>query len=162
MYNFKSLNMLRVIIKACYVLLALALGLLYFVSFGKMTIAGEEFILFYENDAARLLFISFCGVIPAGYAALALIDKLLVNIKKDVVFNFANTKILSQLSIACCYAAVVGVVSIVTSCVDRLYDYLIAYIVLTAGEFFMALILQVIKLVFHKAITIKEENDLTV
>lgn len=165
MYKNKSVDILKVIIKICYVLLALVLFFMWFILTGKMSITDSEGVYVWrliDHIEFKFVFYPFLAVVPMGYIALALIDKLLGNIKKDIVFDTANTKILNYISVACIAAAVVGIVSTVVSITSDFYDYIYVYVVLAAGEFFMALVLQVIKQVFEKAIEIKEENELTI
>lgn len=161
MYKNKSADMLKVIIKICYVLLALVTFGIWFITTGNITLAGETLKLI-EEEEIKLISFSFYFVVPAGYVALACIDKLLTNVKKDMVFENITIKYLSVISLACVYAAAVGIVSVIVSIATGIYEFLIVLSVLSLGELFMALILQVIKQVFKKAIAIKEENELTI
>jgi len=162
MYKNKSADMLKVIIKICYVLLALVTFAIWFITTGDITLSGSEPFKLIEGEEIKLISFSFYFVVPAGYVALACIDKLLTNVKKDMVFENITIKYLSVISLACVYAAAVGIVSVVVSLVTGIYEFLIVLSVLSFGELFMALILQVIKQVFKKAIVIKEENELTI
>ncbi len=161
MYKNKSVDVLKVIIKICYVMLGVvALGMLFLIT-GTMSWDGDVFMLL-EAYEIRLLSFPFYAVVPAGYVALVCIDKLLTNIKKDLVFENITLKYLNIISYACVYAAAVGVISVVISLVSDVYNFLIVFSALAMGELFMALVLQVIKQVFKKAIAIKEENELTI
>lgn len=161
MYKNKSVDILKVIIKICYVMLAAVALLMWLVTTGTISWDGDTFRLI-EEFQVKLLSFPFYAVVPAGYAALVCIDKLLTNIKKELVFENITLKYLNIISYACVYAAVVGVTSVVISLASDVYDYLIVFSVLALGELFMALVLQVIKQVFKKAIAIKEENELTI
>lgn len=161
MYKNKSVDILKVIIKICYVMLAVLVFVMLFITTGTITLAGESFKLI-EDFQIKLLIFPFYAVVPAGYVALVCIDRLLTNIKKDLVFEAETLKYLNRISYACVYAAVVGVVSVVISLISGVYDFLIVFTLLSLGELFMAIVLQVIKQVFKKAITIKEENELTI
>ncbi len=161
MYQNKSVDILKVIIKICYILLAAVAFVMLFITTGTITWDGDSFKLI-EEFQVRLLSFPFYAVVPAGYAALVCIDKLLTNIKKDLVFEAATLKYLNIISYACVYASVVGIVSVVISLVSDVYDFIIVFSLLSLGELFMAIVLQVIKQVFKKAIDIKEENELTI
>lgn len=161
MYQNKSVDILKVIIKICYILLAAVAFVMLFITTGTITWDGDSFKLI-EEFQVRLLSFPFYAVVPAGYAALVCIDKLLTNIKKDLVFEAATLKYLNIISYACVYASVVGIVSVVISLVSDVYDFIIVFSLLSLGELFMAIVLQVIKQVFRKAIDIKEENELTI
>lgn len=161
MYQNKSVDILKVIIKICYILLAAVVFVMWFITTGTITWDGDSFKLI-EEFQVRLLSFPFYAVVPAGYAALVCIDKLLTNIKKDLVFEAETLKYLNIISYACVYASVVGIVSVVISLVSDVYDFIIVFSLLSLGELFMAIVLQVIKQVFRKAIDIKEENELTI
>ena len=161
MYKNKSVDVLKIIIKICYVLLAAVALAFGFITTGTITLDGESFMLIDEFEI-RLLSFPFYAVVPAGYAALVCIDRLLTNIKKDLVFESDTLKYLNIISCACIYAAVVGIVSVTISLLTDVYDFLIVFSLLTLGELFMAIVLQVIRQVFKKAIDIKEENELTI
>lgn len=161
MYQNKSVDILKVIIKICYILLAAVVFVMWFITTGTITWDGDSFKLI-EEFQVRLLSFPFYAVVPAGYAALVCIDKLLTNIKKDLVFEAATLKYLNIISYACVYASVVGIVSVVISLISDVYDFIIVFSLLSLGELFMAIVLQVIKQVFKKAIDIKEENELTI
>ena len=161
MYQNKSADILKAIIKICYVMLAAVVIVMLVITTGTITLSKESFKLI-EEIQVRLLIFLFYAVVPAGYAALVCIDKLLTNIKKDLVFESETLKYLNIISYACVYAAVVGIVSVVISLISGVYDFFIVFILLSLGEFFMAIVLQVIRQVFKKAIDIKEENELTI
>lgn len=161
MYKNKSVDVLKVIIKICYVMLAAVVVAFLLITTGTITLDGESFLLIYEFEI-RLLSFPFYAVVPAGYAALVCIDKLLTNIKKNKVFEFETLTYLNMISYACIYAAVVGIVSVIISLLTNVYDFLIVFFLLSLGELFMAIVLQVIRQVFKKAIDIKEENELTI
>lgn len=161
MYKNKSVDILKAIIKICYILLAAVAFAMLFITTGTITWDGDSFKLI-EEFQVRLLSFPFYAVVPAGYAALVCIDKLLTNIKKDLVFEAETLKYLNIISYACVYASVVGIVSVVISLISDVYDFIIVFSLLSLGELFMAIVLQVIKQVFKKAIDIKEENELTI
>lgn len=161
MKNNKFLNATQIFIKACYVLLAL------------FAIVSTWFTLqlfkpFIINSI--LLIIPFILVIPAGYAVLICLDKLISNIKDDIIFDEVNTKIFKKISTCCFYAAIVGIITSLVYIIidfnihhlDLLEIFSIPVIILTCGEAFMGLIVMIVKSVFERAIEIKNENDLTI
>lgn len=99
----KSVILTQVIVKACYVLLAaLAIVMLWiFLAFDIM------------NDIGKYILGPFYAVVPAGYCALICIDKLLNNVKKSIVFDKKNVKLLRIISWCCFYAAFIGALSVV-------------------------------------------------
>lgn len=161
MYKNKSVDVLKTIIKICYIMLAAVAAAILLITTGTITLSGEAFKLIDEFEI-RLLSFPFYAVVPAGYAALVCIDKLLTNIKKDLVFEPDTLKYLNIISYACIYAAVVGIMSVTISLLTDVYDFVIVFSMLSLGELFMAIVLQVIRQVFKKAIDIKEENELTI
>lgn len=161
MYKNKSVDVLKTIIKICYIMLAAVTAAILLITTGTITLSGESFKLIDEFEI-RLLSFPFYAVVPAGYAALVCIDKLLTNIKKDLVFEPDTLKYLNIISYACIYAAVVGIMSVTISLLTDVYDFIIVFSMLSLGELFMAIVLQVIRQVFKKAIDIKEENELTI
>ncbi len=160
MYNNKTTNALKIIIKICYAVLALVT-----VAFWVVQLFGAHGVLWIDGVEKEyyLLLFSFTAVVPAGYAALIFIDKLLTNVKRDIIFEASTTKYLDIISYACVYASIVGIISAIAGAfIDKTGLIIIFLLVLSMGEIFMALILKVIKKVFAKAIELKEENDLTI
>ncbi|MCM1286112.1 MAG: DUF2975 domain-containing protein [Acetobacter sp.] len=149
-----SVKITHFAVRLCYVLLtaaAIGLPIILFKGFYNFEILGEikDFIL-----------IPFYFVVPAGYVALFCLDRLLINIRKGIVFDKKNVKILRTISIACLYAGLVGIVSFIAVMIlDFMFETLL---ILAMGEIFMALVVRVVQNVFEKAIDIKEENDLTI
>lgn len=156
MYKNGNITALKTIIKLCYVGLAVVT-----VGMWIVRIVDAQLISAIIKDYFAAL-IPFTFVVPAGYIALAYIEKLLTNVSENRVFESTTTKYLNIICYCCVYAAVVGVVSVVVSLALKINSFVILISVLTLGELFMALLLKVIKSVFAKAIEIKEENDLTV
>lgn len=154
MKSNKFLNATQIFVKACYVLLAL------------LAIFGTYAII-YANGGWDNILLPFCIpfflVLPAGYAVLIFLDKLLSNIKLDIIFDKENTEIFKKISICCFYAAIIGIITcaayIITD-ITKLFE--IPILILACGEAFMGLITIVIKIVFNRAIEIKTENDLTI
>lgn len=101
---------------------------------------------------SSLLATIYACCVPA-LAALACLDRLLNNIKKEDVFIQKNVALLRLIS-WCCFA-----VSIILA-ISGFY-YILFLIVAVAAAFF-GLILRVVKNVIEQAVIIKSENDLTI
>ena len=163
----KSVLLTQFIVRACYVLLAAAVValLVLFNSYGYILKDGV-----YKIGICAVAM--FCIIVPFGYTALISIDKLLMNIKKEIVFDVKNVKLLSTISRSCFGAAVVCFSSFIAGCIvfqagerNQILFAIIclaAILLLSMGAGFMGLILRVIKNVFEHAIIIKDENDLTI
>lgn len=152
--NDKSVRLTHFAVRFCYVMLTLAAVTLPYL----LTSGFFHFEIL--TQIKDYVIGPFYAVVPAGYVALFCLDRLLGNIRKSRVFDVQNVKLLRLISIACAYAGLVGLISFV---VIMLKDFMFETMaVLSAGEFFVALIVNVVKNVFEKAIEIKEENDLTV
>ncbi len=156
-YSIKSANLTQIIVKICYVLLAVSVILFPILMRQK---DGDAFYFVMIAEHGRYLIFPFYAVVPAGYAALICLDKLLSNIKKDIVFDSRNVKILNSISLCCIYAALVGIISyaVIALC----YKSVETVILLAFGEAFMALVVRVVRDVMQKAIEIKQDNDLVV
>ena len=156
-YSIKSANLTQIIVKICYVLLAVSVILFPILMRQK---DGDAFYFVMIAEHGRYLIFPFYAVVSAGYAALICLDKLLSNIKKDIVFDSRNVKILNSISLCCIYAALVGIISyaVIALC----YKSIETVILLAFGEAFMALVVRVVRDVMQKAIEIKQDNDLVV
>ncbi len=88
-----------------------------------------------------------------GYFILISLFKLLSNMSKDVVFDRKNTKLMAVIT-----GALVG---IAVDCVIGGFIWNGSWI-LAILALFMGLIVLSVKVVFDKAITMKEEMDLTI
>jgi len=153
MTDSKFLNTTQIFIKVCYVLLAL------------LAIFGTYFTIciFGWINEILLLCIPFLLVIPAGYAVLICLDKLLSNIKADIIFDTENTAMFKKISICCFYAAIIGIITCTVYIITDITNlFAVPIIILASGEAFMGLIVMVIESVFKRAIAIKNENDLTI
>ena len=107
------------------------------------------------TDTARiatLAVVFYLGTV-GGYVVLIALFKLLANMSKDKVFDRANTKIMSVIT-----GALAG---IAVDCIAGGFIWSGAWI-LSIVALFMALIVLSVKVVFDKAITMKEEMDLTI
>ena len=107
------------------------------------------------TDTARiatLAVVFYLGTV-GGYVVLIALFKLLTNMSKDKVFDRANTKLMAIIT-----GALVG---IAVDCIVGGFIWNGAWI-LSIVALFMALIVLSVKVVFDKAITMKEEMDLTI
>ena len=159
MYNDKTTVALKVIIKFCYFALAVAGVVLFELQFAGAH--GTKLIEGVEEKYFTVLY-TFLFSLPAGYVALAFIDKLLTVVRKNEVFEIKTTKYLDKISYCCVYASLVAFASVIASSVLRIDTYVVLFSMLLFAELFMAMLLKVIKKIFAKAIELKEENDLTI
>ena len=88
-----------------------------------------------------------------GYLVLIPLFLMLSNMSKDKVFDRANTKLMGIITIS--------LVAIAVDCTVGGFIWNGAWI-LAIVALFMALIVMSVKVVFDKAITMKEEMDLTI
>ena len=88
-----------------------------------------------------------------GYFTLYSLLKLLFNIKKDEIFTLKNVKYLRIIS-WCCFA-----VAIITLVGGVFY---IPFLFITVASGFIGLMLRIIKNVMQSAVSLREENDLTI
>ena len=160
-HSEKSVLLTQIIVKACYVLLLTGV-------IGLPLLVYKEPLSFMRSFA-ELNIIKFCGrniiipfylVVPAGYAVLVCLDKLLGNVKANKVFERSSVTLLRIISYCCFYAAAVGLVSYFV--IAATSTPLESIFILSLGEGFVGLVVRVVKNVFEKAIEIKEENDLVI
>ncbi|MBR0412719.1 MAG: DUF2975 domain-containing protein [Eubacterium sp.] len=156
-YSIKSAGLTQIVVRVCYFLLAAAV-VLFPILMRQQDGDALYFVMIAEHG--KYLIFPFYAVVPAGYAALVCLDKLLTNIKHDIVFDERNVIILGTLMWCCLYAALVGIISYVV--IALCYKSIETVILLAFGEAFMALVIRVVRDVIKKAIEIKEDNDLVV
>ncbi len=132
---------------------------LFFLLLAAAVIFAPEVIVWFFGDSESMRAIYgylratiYTIAVPAA-ALLLCLHKLLMNLRKSVVFAQQNILMLRVIS-WCCIAA--GVVALVSS-----FYYSSFWIVAIACAFF-GLILRVIKNVFEQALEIKNENDFTI
>lgn len=101
---------------------------------------------------AMMSVVWYLGTVGA-YVILISVYRLLNNMSKDIVFDRVNTRLMSVIT-----AALIGIGFI---CVVGGFVWFGAYF-LTIISLFMALIVMCVKVVFAKAIAMKEEMDLTI
>ena len=153
----KTTALCRVIIRICYVLLLAAVIAFPFL----MKIPdGKPFYFVMIAGHGKYLIYPFYAVVPAGYAALICLDRIMGNILKDIVFDSRNIKLMNIVTYCCLYAAAVGLISYII--IALIYKSIETVILLAMGEAFVALVVRVLRNVMKKAIEIKEDNDLVV
>ncbi|MBR3149010.1 MAG: DUF2975 domain-containing protein [Eubacterium sp.] len=157
MENMKSASLTHIVIRICYVLLALSVILFPILMKAQ---EGDAFYFVMIAQHGKYLIIPFYVVVPAGYAALICLDKILCNIKRNIVFDMSNVKLLNKITYCCLFASIVGFVSYAVIAVT--YKSIETVILLALGEAFMALVVRVVRDIMQKAIEIKEDNDLVV
>ena len=101
---------------------------------------------------AALAVVFYLGTV-GGYFVLFSLLKLLSNMSKDKVFDRANTKLMAIITFS--------LFGIAVDCIVGGFIWNGAWI-LAIVALFMALIVMSVKVVFDKAITMKEEMDLTI
>ena len=156
-YNDKTTGITHIAVRVCYFLL---LGAVIAFPFLMRAKEGDWYYFVMLAVHGKYLIYPFYAVVPAGFIALVCLDKILANIKKDIVFDNKNIKLLNIITICCLYAAVVGAVSFVI--IAAVYKSIETVILLAFGEGFMALVVRVVRNIIKKAIEIKEDNDLVV
>lgn len=154
----KSVLLTQIIVRICYILLAAAVIALPFV-FREYDSANKISMI---SELGRYVMGPFYAIVPAGYVALVCIDKLLVHIKREIVFDNKNVKLLRIISWSCFYAAAVCVIAFVLICITFTFGVGLGLVILAAGAGFMGLVVRVVKNIFEAAIKIKNENDLTI
>ncbi|MDE6385331.1 MAG: DUF2975 domain-containing protein [Eubacterium sp.] len=153
----KSVKLTHFIVRVCYVVLAVICVILPFI----VTTEPVIFQISLLQLGGRYIIYPFYVIVPAGYVALICIDKLLSNIKTEIVFDCRNVKLLRTISWSCFFAAIVCLLAFVIICIAKEWPS-VFLVILAAGAGFMGLVVRVVKNVFESAIKIKEENELTI
>ena len=96
----KSVLLTQAIVRICYVLLGAAVIVLPFL-IKEYDINNRINML---SEFGKYVMGPFYAIVPAGYVALICIDKLLINIKREIVFDNKNIKLLRIISWSCFYA----------------------------------------------------------
>lgn len=165
------------------VLTHLMVRLFYFILFA-VTIAAcwQPYNVVIKNglDTLDILFlVPFYISVPFGFVALVCLDKLLINIKKSIVFHEKNIRYLCIFSWLCLIVSIITVIFAVVfpikgyiyfkQAADNvlyfpIFEYLYSafLIAISVAEFFVGLVVRVVKNTFEAAIEIKDENDLTI
>lgn len=152
----RSLILSHILVRAFYVVLAL-------VTVGcVLLLFNKELLLTYHS-------ISLLIAVPFGLGALICLDKLLSNLKKKIVFDKENVTVLSNLSWVFFGVSFVTLVEIIVLFIvqgtidifSAIFIYPL-YPIMCIGEFFIGLIVRVVKQSFESAVILKAENDLTI
>ena len=146
----KSLFLSRVIVKVCYVLLAVS------------CFVAPVMVRYYDDavNAALglpsvfvpLLVTLYCAV-PAAGAAIYCLDRLLTNISHEKLFINKNVSYLRIIS-WCCF--IEAAVFIYFSCLK------VFALMIVLAFAFLGLVLRIVKNVFQQAVSLREENDYTI
>ena len=113
------------------------------------------FLSFLENEDVRFIVFLTCFYLSTGIAYIIIysVVNLLLNLKKGIVFEKANTRYMSVISI-CCF--LICVICIIGACASY------ALFLVSLIGLFVGLIVQCVRLVMDKAIDMRTELDLTV
>ncbi len=115
----------------------------------------DVYINFSRKDtgiSTPLLVTLYSCLVPA-FGVLICLDRILLNIRKGLVFVSQNVQYLRILSWCCCAVSLI--------CLLSGYYYVLFLLIGFAAAFF-GLILRVLKNVFEQAVELKEESDFTV
>ncbi len=150
MWNkYKSVAVTYFVLKLLMVLtVALLFFIPFFVSLYCETVSPEYLPLTKYWLIATL----YASVVPVAISEICL-DRLILNVKKDIVFVPENVKYMRYTS-WCCF--VIGIIFFFLG-----FRILLAFAIAAAAAM-VGLILRVIKNVFAEAVVIKSENDLTI
>lgn len=108
---------------------------------------------FHRARLTNFLIVVTYLAVPAGWGAILLLYKILFNVNKKIIFVKENVKYLQILSWLCFYVGVLSAFSTVK---------FIAFAIVSLSALFIGLIVRVVRNIIHKAIQIKEENELTI
>lgn len=147
--RYRSLALSHMLVKAMLVLIiAFAVALPYITQVYCGTLVAETA----QRIKIPLIISLYIAVVPVFLAVISL-DRLLANIKKDIVFDRANVKYLRHIS---WYCYITGGVFVL------LGFYIFLSFILAIAAIFFGLIIRVVKNLFCEAVEIKSENDLTI
>ena len=158
----KSLQITHIMIKAFYIILAL-------VAIAPPFVYKEKLI---QGDIITIYYFTLLAAVPAGAVALVSLDRLMINLKKKIVFHTDNVKRLRTLSWCCFFASLVTLVSFIIELLSFSLDdmgimvfgivFYLPMFIIGVGEIFVGLVVRVVMHTFENAIEIKDENDLTI
>lgn len=158
----KSLIITHAMIKIFYFILAL-------VTIIPPIVYKEKLI---EGDIITIYYFTLLSVVPAGAVALVNLDRLMKNLKKEIVFHTDNVKRLRILSWCCFYASIITLTSFFIVFIKNSIEdwtaiiffgaFYLPMFIMGVGEAFVGLVVRVVIHTFENAIKIKDENDLTI
>lgn len=152
----KSIGLTHFLVRAFYAVLAAVAIAAPFLMENEAVYSVIDVVRFLPKSYLIPFYIS----VPAGFAALVCLDKLLRNLKNEVVFDCLNVRLLRILSYCCFFAAAVAVVG--GAVIGMKYGHLLFVYACAVLELFVGVIVRVVKNCFEKAVQIKAENDLTI
>ena len=104
-------------------------------------------------DIIQSLLVTVYAAALPGLVSLICLDRLLLNLRREEVFAEKNVKLLRVLSwCSFVFSAIMFISGF----------YYILFVIIAVCAAFLGLILRVIKNVFERAITIKQENEFTI
>jgi len=108
---------------------------------------------YYLDTWYKPMLLVFYTCCPAGWAAIASLLKLLLNIRTGSVFTRQNVRLLRLLSWCFVFVALVSLAA---------FYWIPPLLVIFVAAGFLAIILRVVKNVMAEATILREENDLTI
>lgn len=108
---------------------------------------------FHRERLTEFLIAVTYAAIPAGWCAIYCLFKLLLNIRKNIVFDTCNVRLLNFLSLLCIYVGILSAFATVKFAV---------FAIISLSALFVGLIVRVVRAIISTAIEIKEENDMTI
>ncbi|MDR3365321.1 MAG: DUF2975 domain-containing protein [Clostridiales Family XIII bacterium] len=148
-----SLACTRVLI---FAVVAIAVSLPFLLTGGFYGSHADGGVLYEYMPAETVRAVFICAYICFAPTMVALfsLDKLLTNIRKEIVFDRANVKGLRIIS-WCCF-----IIAIVMLCGWPFISFVLAFVAAAAA--FFGILMRVVKNVIDAACEIKAENDFTV
>ena len=118
--------------------------------------SADSGILFMGMSIEMIRALYICAYASLVFAIIALLslDKLLQNIRKDMVFTNPNVKCLRTIS-WCCFA-----IAIIMLCGWPFISYVLVFVAAAAA--FFGILMRVVKNVIEAACELKDENDFTI
>lgn len=110
-------------------------------------------IFFHRDHLIKFLTVVTYLAVPAGWGAIILLYKILLNVKNGEVFIESNVHCLTNLSWLCFY---VGLLSGFAS------HKFVMFIIVSISALFIGLIVRVVRNIIEEAILLKEDSDLTI
>ena len=110
-------------------------------------------VLFHRDHLIKFLTVVTYLAVPAGWGAIIILYKILLNVDKGNVFEEENVKYLSILSWLCIY---VGLLSGFAS------HKFVMFVIVSIAALFIGLIVRVVRNIIEEAILLKEDSDLTI
>jgi hypothetical protein len=144
-----------------YTVISLVITLLLIVLLTAMIFGLPSFLEWYYTEyglrnvpkAVKRITVPFYFCAPAGYIILALLAKILDNVRRDIVFSLKNVTLFRIIGISALYVGIV--------CIAFGWGY-IPLTAISFAAFFIALLLQVLICLLATACRIADENSLTI